>query len=503
VAQKSIIIIGAGLAGLSAGCYAQMNGYRTHIFEHAEHPGGLAVCWRRGDYLIDGGIHFLMGAKPGNLMNQMYRELGTAGPEILIPMRTYARYVDQSSGKTIEVTTDLDRFVADLKAASHRDSKVVDDLSKAISGFRKVSVADLGIGESSDLLSITDRVRQFWKYRKLMKYMLGKYSHTMDEYVSDAADPFVKDVLRNLFMPDVPVWFVLMVLRLIEDGNMALIDGGCDAFILPMEKRYKDLGGEITYDATVQKVIVENDKAVGVKLADGSERRADMIVSAADGRSTIFDLLDGRYVSNRIKERYDTWRLVKPILIISFGVKREFKDDPWLTMVRLSKPFVVGPDTIGALTIRLFNYSDKFCPAGKTIVQALFETDWDYWDALHDDGTKYAAEKERVASEVLTRLESVYPGLASQVEVTDVATPFTIWRYTLNWKGSYMGWLPTPKQLLTRLENSLPGLSGFYMIGQWHTPGGGVPPSLVTGRNLIRVLCHREKRPFRSSTASP
>ena len=78
MAPKSIIIIGAGLAGLSTGCYAQMNGYRSHIFEHHTVPGGVAACWKRKGYLIDGGIHFLMSHKPGQPIYDLYRELGTA-----------------------------------------------------------------------------------------------------------------------------------------------------------------------------------------------------------------------------------------------------------------------------------------------------------------------------------------------------------------------------------------------------------------------------------------
>jgi uncharacterized protein with NAD-binding domain and iron-sulfur cluster len=49
VAEKSIAIIGAGVAGLAAGCYGRMNGYRTNIFEMHAGPGGLCTSWRRGD----------------------------------------------------------------------------------------------------------------------------------------------------------------------------------------------------------------------------------------------------------------------------------------------------------------------------------------------------------------------------------------------------------------------------------------------------------------------
>ena len=99
MADKAIAIIGGGLAGLAAGVYAQRNGYRTHIFEHGSQPGGVAAWWRRGGYHIDGGIHFLMGHKPGGALHELYRQLGTAAPETLIDMAEYGRFVDEACGR--------------------------------------------------------------------------------------------------------------------------------------------------------------------------------------------------------------------------------------------------------------------------------------------------------------------------------------------------------------------------------------------------------------------
>ena len=63
--DKTIAIVGAGMAGLAAGCYAQMNGYKTTIFEWHYKPGGLCTAWKRNGYTIDGCIHWLVGSKPG------------------------------------------------------------------------------------------------------------------------------------------------------------------------------------------------------------------------------------------------------------------------------------------------------------------------------------------------------------------------------------------------------------------------------------------------------
>jgi len=73
---KSVIIIGAGIAGLAAGCYAQMNGYRSQIFEMHDLPGGLCTAWERRGYIFDGCIHTLLGSGPGQPYHRMWEELG-------------------------------------------------------------------------------------------------------------------------------------------------------------------------------------------------------------------------------------------------------------------------------------------------------------------------------------------------------------------------------------------------------------------------------------------
>ena len=82
-----------------------------------------------------------------------------------------------------------------------------------------------------------------------------------------------------------------------------MLEGGCTDFVAGLTERYRGFGGEINYRATVKEIIVEHDRAVGVRLTDGTEHRADVVVSAGDGHSTIFKLLGGRYVDRKITER--------------------------------------------------------------------------------------------------------------------------------------------------------------------------------------------------------
>jgi phytoene dehydrogenase-like protein len=268
-----------------------------------------------------------------------------------------------------------------------------------------------------------------------------------------------------------------------------------------IEQRYRALGGEITYEATVEKVLVKGGRATGVRLADGSEHRAGAVISAADGYSTIFEMLDGRFVTPATEKRYATWKIFQPLLMISYGVAQEFPDLPPFTTISLEKPLTIGPNRVNSLMLRALNYGPNFAPSGRTVLQVEFDTSWEYWNDLQqEDRAAYDAEKEWIAEEVLTRLEAHQPGISSRVEVTDVATPYTTWRYTRNQRGSWGGWLMTPEVLTKSIRRTLPGLSGFAMAGQWVMPGGGVPPCLYSGRHAVQLLCHDDGKRF--STAS-
>jgi len=498
MSQRSIIIIGAGLAGLAAGVYAQRNGYQAHVFEHAGGPGGVAVGWRRGAYFVDGGIHFLMGHKPDQPLHRVYEELGTGQPEMCVDMHDYGRYVDQRTGRSLTITPDLDRLIADWRSLSAADVQPIEELVRVARAFADANAFDLGMGDPPELAGRLAGLGQLWGMRSVLRYFAGPTARPMAERGQAIGDPWLREVYANLFYPQAPVWFVAMVLALLATGGMGLLRHGSTGFVQPIERRLGELGGQITYGATVEKILVAGGKAVGVRLASGGEHRAGAVISAADGRSTLWDMLEGRYLDRKTAARYEQWSLVAPMMMISFGVARTFSDEPHLHAFSLAEPFDVGPQRVNTVVLRTFNYSDAFAPEGKTVIQATFDSDWDYWRVLREDPPAYDAEKRRVAAAVLARLERHYPGLSGQVEMTDVATPFTTWRYTRNHRGSYMGWLPTPQQMMTTLPRTLPGLDRFAMAGQWVMPGGGVPTCLISGRDAVRILCAQDGVRFRS-----
>jgi phytoene dehydrogenase-like protein len=267
-----------------------------------------------------------------------------------------------------------------------------------------------------------------------------------------------------------------------------------------IERRYRALGGEIHYQSRVEKILVENDRAVGVRLSDGAEYRADVVISAADGHTTLFKMLEGKYVNAKLQGYYDRWPIFPPIVQVSLGIKRDLAAMPHTLLVMLETPVLVAGKERQQIGLRHFCYDPTLAPAGKSVVTSMFASNHAYWQTLAADRAQYAAEKQRAAAAVIAALDRRYPGIAADVEVVDVATPLTTARYTGNWQGPMKGWLITPENIGMiagkGMGQTLPGLENFYMAGQWVEPGGGVPTAAMSGRKLIRKLCKRDKRKF-------
>jgi phytoene dehydrogenase-like protein len=218
------------------------------------------------------------------------------------------------------------------------------------------------------------------------------------------------------------------------------------------------------------------------------------VISAADGHSTIFEMLDGKYLSEKIKKAYNSWELFNPIVQVSFGINAEIKTDfpvqSWLT-----KHSNIGmTKTDQGYSIMNYCFDPSMAPSGKTVIVIRFESQWDLWRDLK--GEEYRKEKQQIENDARLLIEKHFPGISTNIEVVDVATPVTDVRYTGVWKGSYEGFLPSSKNLMNSLKPTLPGLNGFYMAGQWLSPGGGLPPAGQTGKWAIQLICKKEKLPF-------
>jgi phytoene dehydrogenase-like protein len=86
--------------------------------------------------------------------------------------------------------------------------------------------------------------------------------------------------------------------------------------------------------------------------------------------------------------------------------------------------------------------------------------------------------------------------LTGKIEMVDVTTPATYYRYTNNWKGSIQGWDQENVFQGNPFKKQLNNLGNFYLTGHWVEPGGGVPTAFKSGRDVAQIICKKERKEF-------
>jgi phytoene dehydrogenase-like protein len=503
--SKSILIIGAGMSGLSAGCYAQMNGYRSQIFEMHHHPGGLCTSWKRGDYSFEAGVSAVTGTGPESKVHQLWEELGVVDGR---PVHYYEELtrIEGADGRAFCLYTDIERLERHMLELAPQDRDVIDEFADALRQFTRMQMpVDLTPSGPLELVQLgLDML-------PVLAPVLRWRNVAVREFAARFQDPLLREALPLAFQfapPDFPMLMLLKTLAKMNDREAGFPIGGASHLSQDLAERYLALGGEIHCRARVDQILVErshnggrgHDRAVGVRLQDGSEHHADIVLSAADGRSTIFDMLEGRYVDETVRSYYSELLPATSVLKVSLGVARDFSGEPPSIDFPLHQPITLGNVPHDRLVLKHYCFDPTMAPAGKSALGLWCEADYDYWKSLHADREQYRAAKKEVADQVIAALDERYPGLRDAIEVVDVATPLTYERATANCRGAWSGWALTTRKvnmiMSQGMSKTLPGLDGFFMIGQWVEPGGGVDLSAASGRDVIKDICRLEDRPF-------
>ena len=497
--RKSVLIIGAGISGLAAGCYAQMNGYDSMIFEMHDKPGGLCTSWKRKGYTIDGCIHYLTGTSPNSGYYSIWKELGTIQEREIVNHREFLR-VEGPEGKELVLYADINLLKRHLKELSPQDGEVINDLIEIIA---KMSKFNPPIDKASEVRSEFEKGINYLKALPLL-YSLKKYGKmTIGEFADLFKDKFLREAFPLLFfgLNDFPVMALMGFIGYFSVGNCGYPVKGSLPFAKSMEQRYTNLGGKVQYNSRVEKIIIENNYAKGVVHANGAEYHGDYIISAADGRWTIFDLLGGNYIDDEILGYYNHLPVYPPCMYITLGINASLSSYPHGVYYQLDEPFMLAGMPQKWLGIQHYGYDPTLAPEGKSIINVMILTEYAYWKSLYENYTEYKKEKERIADQIISEVQKRYAVTREEIEVIDVATPVTYERYTGTWQGSFMGWKPDVRVPRKLKRKTLPHLHGFYMAGQWVEYTGGIPAAAKSGRDVMQIICKTDNKTFSTSTA--
>lgn len=499
--EKKVIIIGAGIAGLSAGCYARMNGYQAEIHETHNLPGGLCTAWNRKGYTIDGCIHWLTGSSPGSGLYRIWEELGAVQGRPMYDHDVFCSFVGRD-GRKLTVYTYIDRLETHLNELSPKDAAVSSELCGLIRRLAKFSWAP---AKTPELMNWLDGLKMMAGMGRYLKDFIKIGDQTMGQFGTRFTDPLVRTAISNMFYDrTMPLMALVMTLGPMSKRQAGFPLGGSLEFARAFERRFLGLGGKIVYQSRVEKIIEREGRAIGVRLANGEEITGNYVISAADLRTSLYSLLDGTRVDPVHLELITSGKLYPSAAQVTFGVDMNFSREISCigTAYELEVPISIAGQEQSYIAVKNYCFDPSLAPPGKSVVGSFIMTgDWAYWDRLGKDRPAYLAEKERIAAVCRDEFNRLYPGFASKIEMTDVATPLTFERYTGNWKGTFMTWILSNefRRKHPFIPKTVPGLSGFYLASMWTNPPGGIPGAADVGRDVVQLLCNEDRKRFVTS----
>ena len=489
--MKKIVIIGGGIAGLSAGCYAQMNGYDAHIFEMHNGPGGLCTTWNRKGYLFDVCIHWLDGTSPNSPFHRIWQELGA-----LKDKKIYYKDISTKiflKDQVVNFYNDPDKLSEYLKEISPEDNDMIDELVYALRKFYLLN--DMPLTKAKELFTVIDKIKMIKSFFPFMKFFMKYMKATVDDFANKFKSPLLREAIPGL-LADVELRYFLGIPFLLATKDSGFPEGGSLSFAKSIEQRLISLGGKIHYGSKIKKILVTNNEAVGIQLEDGTEVKADIVISAADGYSTIFKMLAGKFTNKKIRKTYNNEPVFPSYLQVSIGVDMDLSGDPNFDSLsnyyKLDKPMMIAGKEMNYFYIKSYAFDPTFAPKGKSTLVVGFTSDYAYWENIYHDKEKYKQEKKNIEEVVTSHLETIIPNIQGKIEAIDVATPMTIMRYTNNWKGSTMGWA---NPFSIKIPRTLPKLKNFFMAGQW-VGDTGVSGAAKSGRDCLEIICKKDKKSF-------
>ena len=509
--KPKINIIGAGISGLAAGCYLQMNGFETQIFEKHSIPGGLCTSWKKGEYTIDGCAHWILGSDKGSGFYHMWSELLNLESiafhhhniRIHIEVKNNA---DKYGNKIFKVYNNLDQLKKYMIDLSPEDKKII---SKFIDDIRVLQDYELPpMMNKLPLIPSIIRCIKMSRYLKFL-YILNKQRKVSNfDLAKKFKNKFLREAFELLYDGQEVKMLVFNFPQAVFDKKSAGYPiGGSLAWAQKMADKYTSLGGILHYNTPVKKILTENNITQGLLVRNNVIHHCDAVLSTADWYKTVFEYLEGKFVNQNIIKLKEgkIIDVYYSILLVSFGLKESYQNFPHFyrfpTDVKLISPCGTSWDR---LEVHFYNYDPTLAPEGKTIMACSFyTTNGNYWINLRkNDRVKYREEKIKFTSSLTDLLEIKFPGIKNNIEVTDFATPATVLRYTNNWQGSAQGWLPGDNIIASSpVKFTLPKLKQFYYASHWGRPGGGIPVAINQGRDVAKLICKNFKKEFITTKA--
>ena len=491
--KYNTIIIGGGLAGLTAGATLAKFGKKVLLLEQHYKPGGCATTFKRGDFIVEVGLHEMSGIVEGGTIPQILEMLDIRKEiDLLRVPEFYACHSDRGKfvcphGYEAATKVLIDKYP--------EDEKGIKRLMKVLAGIRKEVVR----------LPRSPFMRKLiYPFMPLLYPNIVEASrHTVGSWLDkniNIEDTKLDLVAHIAYWGDDPYtlsmfYFGMPFSGFIENGG-CFVKGGSQQLSDQLAEYIERQGGTVLLGKKAEKIVTENGKVTGVTFRDSFIETSDSVTISCDNVVAncaiplVPALLEEPYASSlqgKIGSQTNSCSLLCMYLgfskdVSAYGVKHysNFFEGEGVTSLKDIKP-----NHQGDWSKRRFIFMDygkvdaRLSPPDKSAGVICMVDYIDQWEDLNEDD--YKTKKEEVAQVLLQRLEKQFPGIRESIEYQEVSTSKTIQRYTLNPTGSVYGYAQTREQTGDKRFRNNFLIPNLYFASAWAFPGGGFEGSITGG----------------------
>jgi phytoene desaturase len=502
-----VVVVGGGGGGLSAAAALAKEGMKVLVLEKHYHVGGYMNRFHRADYDFEISLHAIAGLGSEN-KNQDLVRLGIH--DKLDPVPSDPFYVSYFPGdETYTVAADINTYREYLKTEFPHEAAGIDALFDEMALMDELLEAVTGLTGGFSLRDLMTLLSDPIATLRLARYVTMTLQDFMEQYLTD---PKLIGFWSQLviFLGDGPsdlqaVFFQAMWSSYHNQGYYYPI-GGSGAITDAIVDVIKSNGGTIKVNSLVNKIVVENGRAVQVRTVDDGCYNAKYVVSNANAPDTLLKMVDPAHLPPAYVEEVKNLEICVPTTLqIYMGVDadyREYFQGTHELIVNESYDqdenfeYVYDGDPYRTSFI-VANYSmvdPTVAPSGKNVMSmaAYLPMEWEDTWKWEQGYQPHLSFKENVAQIYIDRMEQYLPDLNDHIEVLEIGTPLTNRAFTLNPKGSIYGWRNTPEQAtVLRLKQQTP-IDNLILAGAWTFPGGGQATVIGSGCAAADMILEKE-----------
>lgn len=504
------VIIGSGLGGLSCAAAFARQGYRPLVLEQHDKPGGYATAFRRpGGFLFDVSLHSTGAGERNGVRNLIQGFPEITDVEFVSHPYLYRAIFPDHDLRVKQ--RDLPAYLAQLQDLFPEEKAGIQKL------FAEAKDLSNDVMRLSRAQGQVDMARFPVEYPTLYRCGQQTWGQMVDRHLRDRKLKAIVSAQWAYYgLPPSKLasfYYALPAVGYFEQGGYypkGRSQTISDALVKFIQKR----GGKVLLNTRVDRILMQNGEAYGVRTSDGLEYRGHAVVSNASAGQTFFRMLEEDPESDNApsvaeyKERLGGLSTSLSSFQVFLGLNRELARD--LEIPDSEIFFAPGYDPEdeyeragkadvehAGMALTLYdNVVPDYSPKGKNTVNLIVLQGFDHWERFEKDyragrKTAYNAEKERMARVLIARVEeALLPGLAKAIEVKEIGTPLTNLRYTGNDRGAIYGWNQTPENSGNRRIGHATPVKNLYLAGAWTRPGHGYGAVIQSGLECFGEIAH-------------